>query len=100
MNDKILRDKHVSFRVTPEEKERILRLAEVDGMSVGDFLRSQLNTPRVRNTKAEREKILQLARIGNNLNQIARWANTYKHRCDAMQINLQLIEIEEQLKCL
>ncbi len=100
MDDKILRDKHVSFRVTPEEKEKILQLAEIDGMSVGDFLRSQLNTPRVRKTKAEREKILQLARIGNNLNQIARWANTYKHTCDAFQVNMQLAEIEEQIKCL
>ncbi|MCT4534771.1 MobC family plasmid mobilization relaxosome protein [Halodesulfovibrio sp.] len=100
MNDKILRDKHVSFRVTPEEKDRISKLAEADGMSVGDFLREQLNTPRVRKTKAERDKILQLARIGNNLNQIARWANTYKHTCDALQVNLQLLEIEERLKCL
>lgn len=58
MSDNILRDKHVSFRVTPEEKEAILQRAEIDGMSVGDFLRSQLGTPRVRKTKAEREKIL------------------------------------------
>ncbi len=100
MNDKTLRTKFISVRVTPEEKERIVQLAEDDGMSVGDFLRVRLNTPKVRKTRAEREKILQIARIGNNLNQIARWANTYKHRCDAMQINLQLIEIGEQLKCL
>lgn len=90
----------LSVRVTSAEKELLTELASAEGMSMGDYLRHQLKQPRVRKTKSERQKILQLARIGNNLNQIARWANIYKGRAEAMQLLLQLAQIEEELRCL
>ncbi len=90
----------ISLRLTPEEKERIATQAKHQGMSTGDYLRKMLQMQRVRKTRREREKLLQLARIGNNLNQLARWANTYKRSADSLLILAQLAEIEKELKCI
>ncbi|WP_243545793.1 plasmid mobilization protein [Pseudodesulfovibrio tunisiensis] len=95
-----LRTCWVNLRVTPEEKRTIARLASESGMSVGDLLRTRLGQHRVRSTKVEREKVLQLARIGNNLNQLARWANTHKRTAEAAAVIARLAVIEDDLKCI
>lgn len=46
----------------------------------------------------EQEKVRQLARIGNNLNQIAKWCNIHKDGAEAIQILQQLMEIEREVK--
>ncbi len=35
----------------------------------------------------ERERTRQLARIGNNLNQFALWANVHRVRCNSMAVH-------------
>ena len=90
----------VTVRVTQAEKKKFIAQAEAEEMSIGDFVRMRLNAPRVRKTKNERAKVLQLARIGNNLNQLARWANTYKSSADSLQLLIRLQDIKEQLSCL
>ena len=35
--------------------------------------------------EVERQRTCELAKIGNNLNQIARWANTYKENAEAAE---------------
>ncbi len=100
---KIKEEKRTAFvntRVTPAEKVVLTLQAKAEDLSLGDFVRQQLDRPKVRKTKAERQKVIQLARIGNNLNQISRWANTYKNNAEATQILIGLIEIRELLKCL
>ncbi|OEU70305.1 MAG: hypothetical protein BA863_08800 [Desulfovibrio sp. S3730MH75] len=92
--------KHLSLRVSPQDKESILALADECGMSLADFVRVRLGQTRVRRTKIEREKLLHLACIGNNLNQLARWANTYKSSADSLLIISELTEIERELKCI
>ena len=42
----------------------------------------------------------QIARIGNNLNQIARWANTFKASAEAVEVIAHLIAIERALLAL
>ena len=44
-----------------------------------------------------RERTRQVARIGNNLNQIARWANTYKEAAQAAQVIAHLLAIEREI---
>ena len=90
----------VTVRVTQVEKKKFIAQANAEEMSIGDFVRMRLNAPRVRKTKNERAKVLQLARIGNNLNQLARWANTYKSSTDSLQLLMRLQDIKEQLSCL
>ena len=48
----------------------------------------------------ERERTRELARIGANLNQIARWANTFKANAEAVEIVAHLVAIERALTAL
>ena len=47
--------------------------------------------------EAERERTQQIARIGNNLNQIARWANAHAEPIDAVEIIAHLVSISQTL---
>ncbi len=42
----------------------------------------------------------QVARIGNNLNQIARWANTHASEAEAVEVIAHLVVIERALAAL
>ena len=48
----------------------------------------------------ERERTRQIARISNNPNQIARWANTYKTATEAVEVIAHLVAIERALAAL
>ena len=48
-------------------------------------------------TEVERERTRQVARIGNNLNQIARWANSQAMPIDTFKIIAHLIIIEREI---
>ena len=50
--------------------------------------------------EVERERTRQVALIGNNLNQIARWANTYKGGREAVEVVVHLVAIERTLAAL
>ena len=45
----------------------------------------------------ERERTQQIARIGNNLNQLARWANTHKTATEAVTVTTHLVSFERSL---
>ena len=47
--------------------------------------------------EVERERTREGARIGNNVNQIARWANTHKGAVEAVKVIGHLIAIERAL---
>ncbi|MCY4658418.1 MAG: MobC family plasmid mobilization relaxosome protein [Acidobacteria bacterium] len=47
--------------------------------------------------KVGRERTRQVARIGNNLNQIARWANTHADKADAFEVIAHLVAIEREI---
>ena len=85
------------MRVTPDEKKLIESKASAQGQTVTDFLRQRALDFRLRQSPLEKERILQLARIGANMNQIARWANTYKKRAEAVEVITRLILLEREL---
>ena len=53
---------------------------------------------RAREREVERVRTAQIARIGNNINQVAAWANTYKSSADAGEVLVQLVAIEQALR--
>ena len=55
---------------------------------------------KIRASEAERKRTRELARIGANLNQIARWANTFKANAEAVEIVAHLVAIERALAAL
>jgi len=102
------RDKWVNIKVTEQERTNWKAFAESQGYTVADLFRllianaaaqpSKLHKKQRRKTrKADPELLRELAKIGNNLNQIAKWANTYKSEADAVQVVQALIAIERAL---
>ena len=87
----------IKMRVTPDEKKLIESKAFAQGQTVTDFLRQRALDFRLRQSPLEKERIRQLARIGSNMNQIARWANTYKKRAEAVEVITRLILLEREL---
>ena len=53
-----------------------------------------------RAAEVERERTREVARIGNNLNQVARWANTHKAAAEAVEVIARLVAIERALAAL
>ena len=88
----------IKLRVTPDEKAIITAKAEAQGQTVTDFIRQRALDYRLRQTSLEKERVRQLARIGANLNQLARWANIHKQRAEVISVLAALVSIEQSLK--
>ncbi|UJX41243.1 plasmid mobilization relaxosome protein MobC [Desulfovibrio sp. JY] len=88
----------IKLRVTPTEKETITAKAKAQGQTVTDFIRQRALDYRLRKTPLEKEHVRQVARVGANLNQLARWANTYKSRAEAIRVLAALLSFERTLK--
>ena len=70
------------------------------GVPLSDLLRQAMARTRTWTAAAaevERERTRQIARIGNNLNQIARWANTHASAMDAIEMIANLVYIAQTL---
>ena len=90
----------VRARVPPAEHADWLAKAAAAGVSPSRLLRQAMARTRTWTaaaTEVERERTRQVARIGNNLNQIARWANSQAKPIDAVEIIVYLIAIEREI---
>lgn len=103
------RDKWLHIKVSLDEREHLKLLAHSQGCTVADLVRASVShritgmkpKGRPRMTKAADPALLSsLARIGNNLNQIARWCNQYQGGADAVQVLAGLAGIEREIKSL
>ena len=88
----------IKLRVTPAEKTTITAKAEAQGQTVTDFIRQRALDYRLRQTPLEKERLRQLARIGANLNQIARWVNIHKNRAETIDVLTALVSLERELR--
>lgn len=96
-------DAHIQLRCRSSEKSRWQDLAQSDGQSLSDWIRSQLdgssaNRRRRRRIDVDPALIRQLAGISNNLNQLARWANTRRSAADAADVITHLIALDRSVK--
>jgi hypothetical protein len=93
----------IEIRTTPEEKQHWQAIAENKGVSLSELVRSALGGQRLRKRrdppKVDPGLLRELARIGNNLNQIARAANR-RRPLPAAALLLRLIEIDRELSAL
>lgn len=90
----------IKIRLTSAEQAAWQAKAEAAGLSVSELIRRamcRVKTWTASNAEIERERTRELAKVGNNLNQIARWANTYKDAADASQVICHLLAIEQLL---
>lgn len=90
----------LQIRIDDGVKEQWLLKAKERGTTL-----TELIVTAVDGTKFSRRKrinvdpalIRELAKLGNNLNQIARWANRYKADANALAVIAELINIDREI---
>ena len=90
----------VAARVTRAEHAAWKEKAAAAGVSPSALLRMAMGRTRTWTAMAasiERERSRQVARIGNNLNQLARWANTHTSAVEAVSVIANLVAFERSL---
>ena len=93
----------VKVRASEAERAEWHGKARSAGLTLSDLVRRSIGRVRtwtVAHAEVERERTRELARLGNNLNQIARWANTHKEAIEAVEVIGHLIAIERALGAL
>ena len=89
------------LRVSPAEVAAWRAKAEAAGVPLSDLLRQAMARTRTWTAPAadaERERTRQVARIGNNLNQLARWANRHASAVEAVEVIAYLVAFERELR--
>ena len=90
----------LAARVTPAEHAAWREKASATGISPSELLRRAMAQTRTWTAPAragERERTRQIARVGNNLNQLARWANTHRSAAEAVTVIANLVSFERSL---
>jgi len=97
--------KRVSFRLTEKDYRHFLEVVKTHRVKQAEFLRQLTlsGLDALENSlklKLIKELIKEIHRIGINLNQLARWANTYKNTAEAHKVLTKLDEIKKDLQTL
>ncbi len=90
----------VAARVTPAEHAAWREKAAAAGVSPSELLREAMARTRTWTASAravERERTRQIARVGNNLNQLAHWVNTHKKAAEVVSVIAHLVSFERAL---
>lgn len=77
--------------------------AHAAGLNISQLAReavAKVKITKLQDKVLQKERTHQIAKIGNNLNQIARWANTYKSTAEAVEVITHLVAIESALMAL
>ncbi len=93
----------VKIRASEAERAEWHAKARSAGLTLSDLVRRSVGRVRtwtVAHAEVERERTRQVARIGTNLNQIARWANTHKAAAEAVEVIAHLVATERALRAL
>ena len=90
----------IHVRLSPAERAAWRAKAAAAGVPLSALLRQAMARTRTWTAAAaevERERTRQVARIGNNLNQLARWANKHAPAADAVTVIANLVSFERSL---
>lgn len=69
------RTKVVILRLTEEEKDRVVKRAKDEGMTLSSYIRKSIQSERFV-SRTDIQTVFELNKIGNNLNQLANHVNT------------------------
>jgi hypothetical protein len=103
MPRKVQRTNTVAVRLTDDEKLDWDLKAHAAGLSISQLVRQAMERVRITNVgdrAIQIERTRQISKIGNNLNQIARWVNRYKTTANTVEVVTHLIAIEIALMAL
>ena len=85
----------VSVRLSDSEKEKLELNASLAGLKVSAYIRHIMSNVRPPIHKFYKTMVIKVAKIGNNLNQIAKHANTHK-TIDCIVLK-QIIDVNKKL---
>ena len=91
----------LEVRCSDDDLTRWRDKAEQAGLSLSELVRSSLEKSRLPDRQRQADLaglVREIAKIGNNLNQIARFSNTYKTSAEAVQIVSHLVAIESEIE--
>ncbi|MCY3746324.1 MAG: plasmid mobilization relaxosome protein MobC [Acidobacteria bacterium] len=91
----------INVRLSAAERAAWRGKAAATGLPLSDLLRRAMARTRTWTAAAadiERERSRQVARIGINLNQLARWANTYTSTARSVTVIANLVAFERSLR--
>lgn len=88
----------LQIRLTVAERAALEAKAAAAGITLSDFVRQHIGKAQVVNRDDWRRAVYLLSNLTNNLNQVARWANTYKDAADALAVVSHLVSIERQAR--
>ena len=97
MKTKTARAFSLRIRLYAGERDLLRLNASVQGLSLSDYVRQRCLSFHLRKSPMEKERLRQLARIGANLNQLARWCNTHKRAVEAVEILTALAALEREI---
>jgi hypothetical protein len=89
--DNLSKDQVINIRVTKKEKEKLIKLSEKAGMSLSMYLIEQGLDKDIIVIEGVEKFETELRRIGNNINQLTRWAN-----CGYLKV-VSLDEVKKEL---
>ena len=84
----------LQIRLTDEERAELEAKATAAGMTMTDFVREHIGKTTIVNRRDWQRLVYLTSNISNNLNQLAKWANTYTTSASAVRVILKLAEIE------
>jgi len=90
----------IKIRLSKQEKLSWQEKAVRAGIPLSTLIREAMSRTRTwtaSDRSSIQEQTRQISRIGNNLNQIAKWANTYKSTASAIEVIEALRTIEQSL---
>lgn len=92
------RDKEIKLRVNADELAAIRE--RCDRTQLAEWLRELALGQRKRRPvpKADPDLLRQLAAIGNNLNQVAKWCNDRRKPVDAVEVSAVLVAISREME--
>ena len=94
------RDVWVKIRASEAERAEWHANACSAGLTLSDLVRRSVGRVRTWTAPAaEVERTRQVARIGSNLNQIARWANTYTSEAEAVAHLVAVARAQVEARC-
>lgn len=90
----------ITFRVTEKQRQRLLILAEACGTTPGDLVRTKIfkgHFPATPLAKIDEDTYIELKKIGVNLNQLTRHANSGKFPFGIDKTLAALLRQEEKI---
>jgi hypothetical protein len=94
------RERYVNLRLSGDEWRELTLKAKAAGTSKSQLLRDHLGRLRITPQADRREVLRALARVGSNLNQLARWANAEKGELEALAVCMRVWRAEEELRAI